>query len=180
MTVLTPEPQPESAPPSLSPAFLFVIGAAIASAFVAIWGIQAIGHQRERALETRVDSLRTALSADDRTTARGRNLAKSPDADTREVREVIDASEIEELKQEGLADPVHDLKKDLEEHRELIPYPGVLGGTMGFYREDDIRILGRRWVFARFDDGHIGGSMLLEYRVVHGTIHWKALAAAKE
>ncbi|MFI5372954.1 MAG: hypothetical protein ACHQ52_15470, partial [Candidatus Eisenbacteria bacterium] len=73
-----------------------------------------------------------------------------------------------------------DLKVDLMKHPELIPYPGVEGGTMGFYSADWIRILGGRWVFARFEDGHIGGTMLLEYQVRNGHITWKRIAAARD
>ena len=64
------------------------------------------------------------------------------------------------------------------QHRELIPYEGVMGGTMGFYSQKDIHILSSRWVLAAFEDGHIGGHMLLEYRVdPGGKIHWRVIVA---
>ena len=47
--------------------------------------------------------------------------------------------------------------------RELTGLEGVLGGTMGFYTEDNITVLNDRWVHAWFEDGHIGGEMLLLY-----------------
>ena len=174
----TPEPVP-SPVPSIGPAFLFIIGAAILSAFVAIWGVQYVGREREKVLVARVDSLRTALAGAERTRTRARNLSMNSELEAQQAHEAIDSSERDELKQAGLSDPVHDLKADLQLHRELIPYPGVLGGTMGFYSDEDIRILGPRWVFARFEDGHIGGVMLLEYRVSGGKITWRRLAAAK-
>jgi len=63
-------------------------------------------------------------------------------------------------------------------HNELIPYGGVLGGTMGFWSESDIHVLTLKWVFASFDDGHILEHMLLEYKVSDdGKISWKVLAS---
>jgi hypothetical protein len=159
--------------PSIAPAFLWIVAAAIASAFVAIWGIQYVGGQREKALTARVDSLRAEMT-------RARNVLHGAEADTREARDAIQDDEIEELRHAGLADPVRDLEADLMKHPELIPYPGVEGGHMGFYSADDIRILGGHWVFARFEDGHIGGTILLEYKVDSGRITWKKLAAARD
>ncbi|MBZ9571788.1 hypothetical protein KJA15_00380 [Patescibacteria group bacterium] len=84
--------------------------------------------------------------------------------------------EIDELKKKGLIDPVNDLKSDLMQHSELIPYEGILGGTMGFYSKDNIWILTKKWVLAWFEDGHIGGYMLLEYTVSDGgEITWKVI-----
>jgi hypothetical protein len=81
-----------------------------------------------------------------------------------------------ELRRKGLADPVHDIVTDLMHHSELIPYEGVLGGTMSFYSEDTIHVLTTRWVLASFEDGHIGGNMLLEYRVSSdGEITWSVI-----
>ena len=61
---------------------------------------------------------------------------------------------------------------------ELIPYEGTLGGTMGFYSEENIQVLNDQWVFARFEDGHVQGSMLLEYTFgVDGELRWTVLAA---
>jgi len=67
------------------------------------------------------------------------------------------------------------LKSDLRKHPELIPYDGVLGGTMGFYDSKGIRVLSGRWVFAGFDDGHINGYMLLSYRLNDGKISWEVI-----
>nr|HXK50759.1 hypothetical protein [Clostridiales bacterium] len=84
------------------------------------------------------------------------------------------------LKNEGLADPVNDLKADLMKHPELIPYEGVLGGRMGFYSENGIRIINDR-VFAYFEDGHIGGYMVLKYKVSSGgKISWIVLYSKLE
>ena len=87
---------------------------------------------------------------------------------------------IERLKEKGLSNPVQDIVSNLTKHRELIPYKGVLGGTMGFYYDKEIWVLNNKWVFAYFDDGHYGGHMLLEYNVAdNGKINWKRIAATK-
>src|ERR1051325_10523452 len=39
--------------------------------------------------------------------------------------------ELARLKDKGLKDPARDLASDLRKHPEIIPYSGVLGGTMG-------------------------------------------------
>jgi hypothetical protein len=66
---------------------------------------------------------------------------------------------------------------DLARHPELIPYPGVEGGTMRFWPQES-RVLPPRWVY---EDGHVAGHALFEYtRHPDGTIVWKRLAAAQE
>lgn len=65
---------------------------------------------------------------------------------------------------------------DLQKHNELIPHPGILGGTMGFYDPQGIHFLGSRWVLAEFEDGHIDGRALLAYRIgSDGRIDWRLL-----
>jgi hypothetical protein len=89
----------------------------------------------------------------------------------------LDSSQIEQLRRKGLSDPVEDIITDLRKHNELIPFKGVLGGTMGFYSSEDIMLISK-WVFAPFEDGHIGGYMLLEYKVSSdGKISWKVIDA---
>ena len=86
--------------------------------------------------------------------------------------------DIANLQKNGLSDPEEDLISDLVQHRELIPYEGVMGGTMGFYAKKDIHVLTARWILASFEDGHIGGCMLLEYQVSpEGEIQWNVLSA---
>ena len=85
--------------------------------------------------------------------------------------------EIQRLREKGLEDPVNNLRDDLMSHPELIPYEGVLGGTMGFFRSR-IALLSLRWVYAEFEDGHIGGRCLLEYDVAPGgKITWSVIEA---
>jgi hypothetical protein len=93
-------------------------------------------------------------------------------------REISPLSQFETrlLRSRGLNDPVNDITNDLLRRTDLISEEGVLGGTMGFYSPDNIRILNSRWVFAYFEDGHVRGSMLLQYDVEQGgRIHWKVL-----
>jgi hypothetical protein len=67
---------------------------------------------------------------------------------------------------------------DLVSRPELIPYSGVLGGKMGFYDEDAIHVLSEDYVYAEFTDGHVQGSMVLEYEVdARERIRWRVLSA---
>jgi len=92
--------------------------------------------------------------------------------------DLIDEFQIKTLKRRGLSDPFSQLPADLMAHPELIPFEGVVGGTMGFRTSEDITILSPCWVFARFDDGHVMGSCLLEYEISpDSTIHWKLIKA---
>lgn len=66
-----------------------------------------------------------------------------------------DKTTILELQRKGFNGQLKDIVEDLKMHTELIPYKGILGGTMGFYGDNDIHVLTNRWVFAYFQDGHI-------------------------
>ena len=89
------------------------------------------------------------------------------------------SNDIKDMKKKGLSNPVQDIISNLMKHNELIPYKGVLGGTMRFY-EKEIRILTNKWVLAYFEDGHIGGYLLLEYNISNdGKINWKRIASMK-
>lgn len=80
------------------------------------------------------------------------------------------------LQRQGLT--VADLIADLQKHPEIIPHPGIGGGRMGFYFPEQIRVLSGRWVYAYFEDGHIGGEALLEYNVMTPSkISWKVVAS---
>jgi len=84
--------------------------------------------------------------------------------------------EIEELRKKGLKNPVSDLVADLQKHPELIPHEGVLGGTMAFGFPEKIHVLTEHYVLAYFEDGHIGGWMVLEYSVAKGgKISWQVV-----
>ncbi|HET6347935.1 MAG TPA: hypothetical protein VFH88_02530 [Candidatus Krumholzibacteria bacterium] len=89
---------------------------------------------------------------------------------------VFDEGDIAHLKNEGLTDPVRELRESLMTRADLIPYPAVLGGTMSF-DESDVVLLTPPYVFAPFEDGHVAGSMLLSYQITGGKIEWKRLWA---
>jgi len=94
-----------------------------------------------------------------------------------ELESKLDSWKIGQLKSKGLSDPLNDIITDLSKHRELIPFKGVLGGTMGFYHPE-YAIVTRNEVFIPFEDGHRGGYMLLKYQVSdEGKISWKVLDA---
>ena len=82
--------------------------------------------------------------------------------------------EIAELRKLGFRDPVAQIVEDLRKHPEVIPYSGVLGSAkMGFYDPNGIRVLSKRWVYARFEDGHVGGSGVFEFAVQPGgSLSW--------
>ncbi len=81
-----------------------------------------------------------------------------------------------DLKIKDIEDPIGYLRKDLMSRPDLIRYQGVLGGTMGFHDENNIHVLNHRWVYAKFDDGHIAGEMLLEYAISeNGKIKWSVI-----
>ena len=71
--------------------------------------------------------------------------------------------------------------RSLQEHPEIIPFDGVLGGTMGFYGESEIHLLAPNWVYAKFDDGHILGHGVFEYEIQKDkTLKWKVVRAELE
>jgi hypothetical protein len=81
---------------------------------------------------------------------------------------------------DSINDPISYLKKELIKRNDLIPYSGVLGGTMGFYDENSIHVLNYKWIYAYFEDGHIGGEILLEYNILEdGKILWKVIDASR-
>lgn len=115
---------------------------------------------------------------DELATARKEGEALQAKLDVLQSRSVVPQGDAGQLKEQGFSKLEEDLATDLMQHRELIPYKGVLGGTMGFYSQKDIHVLTSRWVLAAFEDGHIGGHMLLEYTVSPGgEIQWKVISS---
>lgn len=77
------------------------------------------------------------------------------------------------LKKQGINDPKTFVANHLSEHPQLIPMKPVLGGRMQFNR---IMLMGDHWAIAEFEDGHVGGEMLLAYSVDEkDTIQWKMI-----
>ncbi len=126
--------------------------------------IDALRHQAKTLEETVAASKREA----DSLRARPESIPPSP----------IHKLYIDRLRQLGLNHPVEDLVSDLQRHPEIIPYPGVLGGRMGFYDTDRIRVLNDSWVYAPFDDGHIAGDAILGYQVAPGgKMSWRVVTS---
>ncbi len=87
-------------------------------------------------------------------------------------------SERRRLQRQGLSEPETDLLLDLAERPELIPHEGVHGGVMRFVPEESV-VLNARWVWAAYEDGHIRGTLLAEFRIdEQGEIEWEVLRAA--
>lgn len=61
--------------------------------------------------------------------------------------------------------PAENVKQALEEQPEMIPLEPVLGGTMEFRK---IILLSDTWVMAYYDDGHIEGRSIYEFRLLPG------------
>lgn len=79
------------------------------------------------------------------------------------------------LQSKGFKGEPKEIVSDLMKHSELIPYEGILGGTMGFYDEKSIHVISDQWVLASFSDGHTGGYMLLKYDWNEGEFSWKVI-----
>ena len=76
----------------------------------------------------------------------------------------------------GMQNPNFEITYNLSNKPQLIPYKPTPGRTMGFFNRSLIFLLGPDRVFANFNDGQIGGWMLLEYKVEQGgKINWKVI-----
>lgn len=90
---------------------------------------------------------------------------------------LLDEIDLIHLKEQGFDDPPRQLRESLIAHADLIPFPGVLGGTMRF-EDESIVLLNPPYAFATFDDGHIVGNLLAAYSVEPGgRIVWTRLWA---
>ena len=157
-----------------SPAF--TVALLLALAIVTLWW--QLSEKRARALNARVVTAEQhALALEDSMRAL-RVVEPGRPGSTAGGASLISEEQLEQLRSRGLSDPRHQIPASLADHRELIPFKGVLGGTMGFYDEKNVLLLDGPWVYAPFDDGHINGYGLFEYSVAPGgRITWKRLAA---
>jgi len=132
-----------------------------------------LAEHRARVAEAALAQVRARIAAvADSLRAAGRGHAREP---ARAV--LLPASDLAALGRLGLEDPVRQILGDLERHPELIPFPGVEGGTMRFYPSQSA-VLTREWAYGYFEDGHIAGRGLFEYRVgPGGRLSWKRIAA---
>ncbi len=90
-------------------------------------------------------------------------------------KDIISDSDYALLTKSGLKNPIEDIKTDLLSRKDIIKHDGIKGGIMGFYDSRNIYILNNKWVYAVYEDGHIAGSMLLEYKVKNGKISWNII-----
>ena len=73
--------------------------------------------------------------------------------------------------------PARRILEDLARHPELIPFAGVQGSTMRFHTAQSW-VISPEWAYGYFEDGHIAGRGLFEFRMEPGGgIAWKRLAA---
>ncbi len=79
------------------------------------------------------------------------------------------------LKQNGIRSPNVFLSNDLSTKSYLIPFKPTLGGKMEFTR---IALLGSHWAIAHVEDGHIGGEILVSYKLVGDSVRWLVLDTA--
>lgn len=89
----------------------------------------------------------------------------------------LSQTDLQRLKRKGLQNPETDLMNDLSRKQgNLIPAKGVVGGTMAIR---DTRILNDRYALAYYEDGHMGGYMLLKYEVNNGNISWTVVDSSR-
>ncbi|MGC9490232.1 MAG: hypothetical protein ACP5CD_03285 [Thermovirgaceae bacterium] len=78
---------------------------------------------------------------------------------------------------ESITNPRERVLEDLLSRRDLLPWEGVLGGTMKIHRAQDVWFFGPSWCLAYVEDGHIGGYLLLSYKIRETEIEWDLLDA---
>ncbi|MEA3507864.1 MAG: hypothetical protein U9R40_02960 [Synergistota bacterium] len=84
----------------------------------------------------------------------------------------------ENVKFPGVDNPGEWLAENLMERTDIIPWKGIMGGTMRIYDSSQIWFIGPGWCLAWAEDGHIGGYMLLGYETEGRTVRWKLLDSA--
>ncbi|MGV8945094.1 MAG: hypothetical protein ACOH1N_01575 [Lutibacter sp.] len=62
----------------------------------------------------------------------------------------------------GIENPEKFVESSLQKRKDLIPAEAVLGGTMSFR---NIQLLGNKWLIADYNDGHIQGRAIYEYKL---------------
>lgn len=77
----------------------------------------------------------------------------------------------------GIKNPKAFIKLSLQNRPELIPLEPVLGGTMHFTK---MKVLGKEWIVAHYEDGHIMGQALYSYELQKDTtIEFEVLIATR-
>lgn len=147
---------------------MFTVALLVALAIVTLWW--QLSERRARHLSRDLEGAGQRLHPAVDSMAAARSPVDRSPADLQD-------QEIARLERRGLRKPLHALREDLVHHPELIPFKGVHGGTM-FFDTSSVVLLPSGWAFARFEDGHIAGRGILEYRVGgDGRISWRRVAA---
>ena len=66
------------------------------------------------------------------------------------------------LMDQGIINPAAYIADQLKNQPEIIPMKAVLGGKMHFL---NVQILGREWIIADYEDGHVLGKAIFKYKV---------------
>ena len=139
-----------------------VVALVLALAVTAVWW--QLAERRARIAEARLAQARTRI------TALADSLHKAPARPRPE-------SAVGRLPP-GASGSERAILDDLARHPELIPFPGTEGGTMRFYASQS-RVIAPGWAYGYFEDGHVSGRGLFEYKLARGgQVSWKRLAAA--
>lgn len=91
---------------------------------------------------------------------------------------LLHEGDLMDLRAQGLTEPVADLVQALQERSDLIPYPGVLGGTMAFDPPEGW-VISRPWILVSFNDGHVGGRAIYHYTVADGKVEFTLVEAER-
>lgn len=95
-----------------------------------------------------------------------------------ELKHLLDSSRIPEPEWEQIgkalktAEPEALLRSSLLARQDLIPWKGVLGGTMAIPGPDSIWFFAPAWALAYVEDGHIAGYLLFRFRISGNGVTW--------
>ncbi len=95
-----------------------------------------------------------------------------------QLRRLLDSSRIPEPEWEQIgkalktAEPESLLRSSLLARQDLIPWKGVLGGTMAIPGPDSIWFFAPAWALAYVEDGHIAGYLLFRFRISGNRVTW--------
>lgn len=74
--------------------------------------------------------------------------------------------------------PEEFISQELRKHPNLIPLEPVLGGRMQFRQ---VKVLTEDWVFAIYDDGHIQGNSIFQYKLQSdGSLQFKEIVSQRK
>jgi len=100
---------------------------------------------------------------------------KNSDLNTSQKLSKLQSWDIKRFQKKGLKNPEADILESLTKQTHLIKFEPQPGVSWRFDKNETI-ILSDRWVFTKFDEGHMLGSMLLSYNVNNGSITWEVIS----